>query len=76
MMLLKRKGKVEERIFIFYWLNGTKSELIGTSAADAFSKAGYGAGALRAVDVYVDTSINEQRYVRNEDNTNWVLENA
>lgn len=40
------------RTFIIYWLDGKKSELTGTDVADAFRRAGYGLGALGAVDYY------------------------
>ena len=36
----------------FHWLTGKEEILSGRSAADALNKAGYGAGALRALDFY------------------------
>lgn len=40
------------KTFRLIWLNG-KSEIVkGTSIADAFTRAGYGAGALGALDYY------------------------
>lgn len=40
------------KTFQLFWLNG-KSEIVkGTSIADAFTRAGYGAGALGALDYY------------------------
>lgn len=38
--------------FTLYWLDGLREIITGTSIADAFNKAGYGAGALRALDFY------------------------
>ena len=35
-----------------YWLTGETEIVKGTSISDAFSKAGYGAGALAALDYY------------------------
>ena len=38
--------------FRLHWLSGRTEEITGTSIADAFTKAGYGAGAMRALDWY------------------------
>lgn len=38
--------------FILYWLSGKKETVTGTDIRDAFSRAGYGAGAVRAMDFY------------------------
>jgi hypothetical protein len=38
--------------YTFYWLSGKKETLIGESPANALNKAGYGSGALRALDFY------------------------
>jgi len=35
-----------------HWLNGCVEEIDGTDIADAFRRAGYGSGAIRAVDYY------------------------
>ncbi|HCI57898.1 MAG TPA: hypothetical protein DFH96_03870 [Bacteroidetes bacterium] len=35
-----------------YWLNGKTEVIEGNTAAEAFTKAGYGAGALKALDFY------------------------
>ena len=40
------------KTFILYWINGQIEEVQGNSIADAFTKAGYGAVALRALDYY------------------------
>lgn len=48
--------------FKLHWLDG-KIELVeGIDIADAFSKAGYGAGAIRALDYFEE--------VGNEDHSN------
>ncbi|KXO91026.1 Uncharacterised protein (plasmid) [Tsukamurella tyrosinosolvens] len=36
--------------FIAFWRDGTTKELEGTDEADAMNKAGYGRGALAALD--------------------------
>lgn len=38
--------------YILHWLGGKTEEVKGETIADAFTKAGYGAGALRALDYY------------------------
>ena len=38
--------------FKLYWLDGKTEVVSGRNIDDAFNKAGYGAGALRALDYY------------------------
>jgi len=38
--------------FKLYWLDGKEEVVEGTSIADAFMRAGYGNGAIRALDYY------------------------
>lgn len=38
--------------FTIWWRDGTRSVIEGVSIDDAFTKAGYGAGAVKAVDWY------------------------
>ena len=40
------------KTYILHWLDGTTEEIEGNSISDAFTRAGYGAGALRALDYY------------------------
>ena len=40
------------RTFVLYWLDGKVEEIQGYSIADAFSRAGYGNGAIRALDYW------------------------
>ena len=40
------------KTFILHWLDGKEEEIEGYSIADAFTRAGYGSGALRALDWY------------------------
>lgn len=44
--------------FTFYWRTGKREVLKGIDPADALNKAGYSAGAVRALDFYVP-GINE-----------------
>ena len=43
---------MEEKTFILYWLDGKEETVKGRSIREAFTNAGYGAGALRALDYY------------------------
>ncbi|MEV4127079.1 hypothetical protein [Nocardia sp. NPDC049707] len=38
----------------FYWLTGQREVLPGATAVDALNRAGYGAGALRALDFFAE----------------------
>jgi hypothetical protein len=38
--------------FTFYWRTGERQVLSGDDAADALNKAGYGGGAVRALDFH------------------------
>ena len=38
--------------FKLYWLDGTTEIIEGYSIANAFMRAGYGAGAVKALDWY------------------------
>lgn len=40
------------KTFILHWLDGTEETIHGDSISDAFNKAGYDSGALRALDWY------------------------
>ena len=44
--------------FLLHWLDGKTEEVLGTSIADAFSRAGYGGGAIRALDYYEEVKGN------------------
>lgn len=43
---------MKNKMFILHWLHGKTEEISGYDIADAFSKAGYGGGALGALDYY------------------------
>jgi hypothetical protein len=38
--------------YIFHWKTGKDEVISGRNISDAFNKAGYSAGALRALDYY------------------------
>ena len=41
-----------EKTFIFYWLNGKTDTGQGKDVVDAFSRLGFGNGALPALDYF------------------------
>lgn len=47
------------RRFKLYWLDGKVEIVEGNDIADAFTKTGYGAGAIRALDWYKEITDNE-----------------
>lgn len=61
---------MEDKYFTLYWLNGDRSIISGPSIERAFTAAGYGAGAVAAVDWY-DEGITETHY-RNKIEKKWV----
>jgi len=38
--------------FVLYWIGGKSETISGDNISDAFRRAGYGAGALSALDYY------------------------
>lgn len=42
----------ERKSFAFYWLTGQREVLDGKNPTDALNHAGYGGGALRALDFW------------------------
>lgn len=41
-----------DSLFRFHWLDGKVEELRGHSASEALNRAGYGQGAIRALDYW------------------------
>lgn len=61
--------------FAFYFFDGSRELAEGNSIADAFSRAGYGSGAINALDFYKEIpegvdDVNDWVYVNGE----WVRE--
>ena len=42
------------KTFTFFWLDGNRDFFEGDSPEDALNKAGYGVGAIRALDFYTE----------------------
>lgn len=47
------------KTFTLYWLDGLTEQIFGYDIADAFRRAGYGAGALKALDYYEEVKPNK-----------------
>ena len=45
--------------YTFFWLDGKKEVLEGTTPADALTKAGYGNGAIKALDFFIEGKNNK-----------------
>lgn len=43
---------MEKKTFILHWITGDDETIYGYDIADAFRRAGYGGGAIRALDWY------------------------
>lgn len=56
--------------FTLYWIHGERKVIKGTSIEDAFTKAGYGVGAIPAIDWY-DNGVSETHRWDKENKT-WV----
>lgn len=55
--------------FIVYWKHGKSNAIEGNDITDAFTKAGYRAGAAAAIDFYSNTD--EPTHTWNKANKNW-----
>lgn len=56
--------------YTFYWKTGDREVFEGNSPADALNNAGYGGGALRALDFYASGESDD--YEWNKDKREWV----
>lgn len=45
------------KTFILHWLDGKTEKVIGVTIADAFTRAGYGGGAIAALDYYEEKKV-------------------
>lgn len=59
-----------EKNFVVYWRYGEHTVMKGKTIEEAFTKAGYGGGAIAAVDFYNRDS--EPRYVWNKEEKEWM----
>ena len=49
------------KTFILHWLDGSTEEVIGTDIANAFARAGYGGGAINALDHWEEKRMREEQ---------------
>ena len=61
---------MKKNLYRFYWLDGTTTVWEGYAPEEALTKAGYGAGAVRALDFY-ETNEPEQNYFWNTEEKIW-----
>lgn len=55
--------------FTLFWLSGKREVIEGDGIASAMTKAGYGMGALRALDFFAEGDNKEYRY--DKKTSNW-----
>jgi hypothetical protein len=60
--------------FTLFWLDGKRELVRGRDAADAMTKAGYGAGAVRALDFHAPGDSYDYKW--NEKDRKWDLTEA
>ena len=66
----KRRNPYNDPAFTFYWKTGKREVHYGRDPAEALNKAGYGGGAVRALDFYA--SGDDSNYRWNETTREWV----
>lgn len=60
---------MSDKKFTLYWLDGKRQVITGESIEQAYTQAGYGAGAVRAVDFYIEGDNHE--YDWNKEKRSW-----
>ena len=58
------------KTYIFYWRDGKISIGKGNTTEDAFTRLGYGAGAIRALDFHEQSET--QNYTWDKEKHDWV----
>lgn len=62
---------INEKVFTLFWVGSSKSEIVtGVNIVKAFTKAGYGVGALSVLDTYIEGENNGQ-YIFNSETKEW-----
>jgi hypothetical protein len=73
-VLLKEKFAEKEnslKQYVIFWLDGKKTDIEGKDEKDAFTKSGYGNGAVRAVD-FIGYKETENNYSWDKEKRSWV----
>ena len=63
----------KEKLFTLFWRDGHRDVLPGDSVSDAMNKAGYGSGAVAALDFYADGENSEYMWLKSK---GWVRVDA
>ena len=63
--------KMSDHTYVLYWQHGKKEHVQGDCIANAMTSAGYGAGAVSALDFFSDVQ-DEDDWEWNTDVYNWV----
>lgn len=53
-----------EKVFTLFWLNGSKNIVRGEDINTAYTKAGFGAGAMPALDFYANGENDEYEFIK------------
>lgn len=59
---------MSNRKFILHWLDGSTNVVYGHTIAQAFTNAGYGAGAVRALDYWEEVKDKQDDNNENKEN--------
>lgn len=59
----------EKKTWTIYWRSGDKTVITGPTIENAFSSAGYGGGAISAVDFYMEGD--DSSYTYNKTTHEW-----
>ena len=63
----------KEKLFTLFWRDGHRDVLPGNSVSDAMTRAGYGVGAVAALDFYADGENTEYMWLKSK---GWVRVDA
>jgi len=50
-----------EKTYRIFWIDGTDTLIYGNDIASAFTKAGFGAGAVKAIDYYKEVENKKEK---------------
>lgn len=63
---------MDDITFTLFWLNGKSDVIKGTGIINAMSQAGYGAGAIEALDFYAEGNMTN-KYSWSSSKKTWVM---
>lgn len=56
----------DDKTFTIFWLSGNKEVVTGPTIEEAFSRAGYGGGAIRAIDFFSEGEDDQYSFINGE----------